>query len=188
MAGSSLTSPDDVETALLRPLTDTERAYIEPLIIAASSLLRNAAPAVDDRIARWKADSTDPTALDPLTVSTVLAGVVKRYLINPTGIATESETVGPFSKSTAYALRSEKESRGVLQITALDVATLFPTRKRLRAGTIRLRPALAPRPVGRYGPFNVGPDAIVAAVTFDVAVPRQVEATAFLRGDLWEGV
>jgi hypothetical protein len=157
---------DDVETALVRPLTTTEANYIDGLIGQASALLRNEAPSIDDRIARYGVDPTDKSALSPATVAAVVAGVVKRYMVNPTGIASTSQTDGPFSLSTSYALRSEKETRGALQITRDDLLVLFPNRKRLRAGMIRTRPALAPRPVGRYGPIPRPSEAIGAAITF----------------------
>lgn len=171
---TSLVLPDDIAAALLRPLTDTETLYIAALIRQASSLLRQAAPSVDQRIAAYTADATDPEGLDPQLVATVLAGVIKRYLINPTGIASESQTNGPFSQSTSYALRSEKESRGVLQVTELDLTVLFPNRKRLRAGTIKVRPALAPRPVGRYGPLPTLEEAVNAAIDYSPSPTREL--------------
>lgn len=162
-----LTSPDDVETAILRPFTSTEQQYLAPLIGQASALLRQAAPSIDARIARYTANPLDPSAVSPATVAAVLAQVVKRYLINPAGIASETHGTGPFTDAVAYALRSQKEPLGVLRITDLDLAVLFPSRKRLRAGSIRLRAGLAPRPVGRYGPLplDIG-RAVEAVVTF----------------------
>lgn len=162
-----LTTQRDVETALIRPLTTAESVYIDGLIDQASALLRQAAPSIDDRIARYSRDPSDLTAVSDAVVSAVLAGVVKKYIINPTGIASQHDSEGPFSHAVAYALRSEKETRGVLQITQVDLAALFPNRKRLRAGTIRLRPALAPRPVGRYGPIPTVGQAVAAVIDFD---------------------
>lgn len=162
-----LTSQSDVEAALLRPLSDTEAVYINRIIAQASALLRQAAPSIDDRIDRYNADFSDLTGVSADVVAAVLAGVVKKYLVNPTGIASQTDTDGPFSHSVSYALRSEKEARGVLQITADDLAALFPSRKRLRAGTIRLRPSLAPRPVGRYGPIPSIGQAVSAVIDFD---------------------
>lgn len=144
-----LVASSDVETVLLRPLTAEEAPYVDQLCSSASSLLRNQAPSVDNRIARFERDPTDPGGLDPGTVSLVLAGVIKRYIANPNGVV--SESVGPFSVS--YALRGDKAPRGVIDINDEDMRILFPNRKRLRAGMIRTRPALAPRPVGRYGPM-----------------------------------
>jgi hypothetical protein len=153
---SALCGTGDVSTLLLRPLTSDETPFVEDLITKASALLRNAAPSIDDRMGR---PANDRTSVSPITVATVIAGVVKRYMRNPEGLA--AQAAGPFSVS--YALRTEKGPRGVLVITADDLATLFPNRKRPRAGTIRTRAALAPRPVGRYGPLP-GPEQILEAV------------------------
>lgn len=166
-----LTFPEDVETALLRPLTDLELTYIDGLIAQASSLLRTRVPALDALIARYAADPTDLGAVSSDTVAAVLAGVVKKYLTNPGGLASETQTEGPFSKSTAYALRSEKERRGALEITDDDIKALFPNRKKLRAGTIRLRPALAPRPVGRYGSYPTARQAVGAVIDWNGEIP-----------------
>lgn len=165
----------DVEAVLLRPLTTQEEPYVISLIEQASALLRQAAPSIDTRIAAHEADSTDPTGVSRIVVSSVVAGAVKRYMVNPTGIASTTQTAGPFSQATSYALRSEKESRGVLQITDADLATLFPNRKRMRAGMMRTRPALAPRPVGRYGPLPTVGEAISAEIMFGEHHPTDSE-------------
>lgn len=175
---TDLVTPDDVAAALLRPLTDSEDTYIYTLIGQASALLRNAAPSIDDRLARYAADPTDPTGISQATVQAVLSGVIKRYLINPSGLASTSEAMGPYSTTTSYALRSEKETRGILQITSEDLAALFPNRKRLRAGTIRVRPALAPRPVGRYGPPVSAADAVAADITWSAESPLYPDGAA----------
>lgn len=167
MTATDLCQPSDVSTALLRPLTATEITYVPSLIVNASALLRNAAPSIDDRMARFTPNGTDPTSIDPVVVATVVAGVVKRYMTNPQGIA--SQSAGPFS--VAYALRTEKGARGVLQVTDEDLRTLFPNRKRMRAGTIRTRPGLAPRPVGRYGPIPDPISAVSAVIEWSSDVP-----------------
>jgi hypothetical protein len=159
VALSDLYSTGDVAALLLRPLTTDEQASVAGLIPRASDLLRNAVPSIDDRMARWSPGTADKGAVSQKTVATVVAGVIKRYMRNPDGLA--SEAAGPFSAS--YALRGDKAPRGVLEVTADDLTTLFPNRKRPRAGTIRTRPGLAPRPVGRYGPL-AGPDQVLAAV------------------------
>lgn len=170
-----LAGQSDVETALLRPLTTLEAAYIDGLIEQASALLRTAAPSIDDRLARYTTDPTDKTAVSRGTVTAVVAGVVKRYLVNPNGIVNTSETSGPYAHSTSYALRGERETRGALQITPDDLTVLFPNRKRARVGTFRLTPALAPRPVGRYGPIPTLPEALEAVATFDSGNPQEVQ-------------
>jgi hypothetical protein len=158
--------PLDVETALLRPLTDTELVYVPGLLQQASDQLRNKAPSIDNRIAWYLADRTNPAGVSPGVVASVIAGVVKRYMSNPRGWASETETVGIYSTSHSYALRGEKETRGALQVTDDDLRELFPNRKRLRVGSLRLQPALAPRPVGRYGPLPGPVEALEAEITF----------------------
>jgi hypothetical protein len=154
VAAQALAQPYDVEAALVRPLTALEAQYVPTLLDQASALIRNAAPSVDQRMAAYAADSTNLTSVSAATVSTVVAMVVKRYLVNPTGIASTTETSGPFSHSTSMALRGEKGQRGILEVTAEDLKVLFPNRKRARVGSIRLRANMAPRPVGRYGGFG----------------------------------
>lgn len=170
-----LCDTSDVSTQLLRPLTDeAEVIAVEQLIAAASALLRTAAPSIDTRVARYRLNPQDLTAISPETVAVVVAGVVKRYMRNPEGIA--SESAGPFS--VTYALRSEKDARGVLQITESDLRVLFPNRKRMRAGTIRTRAALAPRPVGRYGPVSGVEQAISTVVDWSAQLPVDAENVA----------
>lgn len=165
MATAFATS-DDVAAALLRPLTEQESQYVAQLLISASALLRNASPALDSRIALYESDPTTPRAVDPDVVAAVAAGIVKRYLVNPKGLASTTEGVGPYSHGETYALRAEADVRGVMQVTAEDLATLTPNRRRLRAGSIRTRPGLAPRPVGHYGGIPSLPEAVSAVVTF----------------------
>lgn len=162
-----LAEPGDVATALLRPLTDTELVYVPGLLAQASDLLRTAAPSIDNRIAWYTQDPTNPAGVSRGTVATVIAGAVKRYMTNPRGLVSETETTGPYSTSHSYALRGEKETRGALQITSDDLLVLFPNRKRLRVGSFRLQPAMAPRPVGRYGPLPSPTEAVEAAVIFN---------------------
>lgn len=165
MATTPLATQAAVEAALVRPLTSAETPYIDTWISQASALLRAVVPSVDDRIQAFLSMTPPPVnAVDPVVVESVLAGVIKRYLSNPKGLASETESTGPFSHSESYALRTEKEQRGTLQIIEADLNVLFPNRKRLRAGTIRTRPALAPRPVGRYGPRPVFGDAVDAEI------------------------
>jgi hypothetical protein len=111
-------------------------------------------------------------------VSAVLAGVVKRYLINPTGIAYGvGRTVGPYSHSTAYALRSrEGEPAGSCRSPSDDLAALFPVAE-ASCGPAPSAPAPAlahrARSAGTGRIPSVG-EAVVASVTFDrnVSSPR----------------
>lgn len=179
-----LALPDDVAAALLRPLTSTEADYVPDLIAKASALLRNERPSIDTRIQAFQADATDPVGVDPTVAATVVAEAVKRYMSNPQGLANESETEGPFSQSVSYALRSEKTVRGVLQITQDDLDILFPIRKRLQAGTIRVRPAMAPRPVGRYGPPPSADDVLGTELDYGRTVSEAQQDIASLETGL----
>lgn len=166
MVTTPFAEPPDVETALLRPLTDAERPYVPDLIDKASGLLRTRVPSIDDRIELWNQDPKNLAGVSPSTVATVVAGVVKRYMTNPQGFVSETQTVAEYSTSHSYALRGEKETRGEMRISDEDLAVLFPNRKRARVGSFRLSPALAPRPVGRYGPVPTPVEAYAAEVTF----------------------
>jgi hypothetical protein len=142
-----LALPQDVED-VWRPLSDTEVSRVQRLIEKASALLRQRLPWVDDRIHRHAVDPTDPGGLDPLSVATVVATVVKRFLSNVQGVA--SETAGPYA--VAYVLRGDKDARGELQITELDIERLLtPSKSRTRIGTIKSHPRLAPWPYGDLG-------------------------------------
>lgn len=162
----ALVAQPDVETALLRPLTTLEATYIAGLIAQTEALLRQRVPSIDARIAEYVANPADTASVSAETVATVLAGVIKRYLINPEGAVSISQAAGPFSTAKSYALRTDKTRRGALEITDEDVDVLFPNRKRLRAGTIKTRAALAPRPVGRYGPLPTPQEAVEAVTTY----------------------
>lgn len=107
MAGP-LATVDDVE-AVWRPLDADERPQAERLLALASSLVRTRVRSVDDRVA------TDPAFAD--VVTTVVAGVVVRVLVNPDGLTQRSE--GPFSATFSTG-------SGRLYLTAEDVAALSP--------------------------------------------------------------
>lgn len=136
----------DVETALLRPLTTVEARYIGGLIRQAEAQLRVKRPTVDERIALFATTPTDPAALDPEAVRAMLAGVIKKYMVNPEGAASKSEASGPFQRTTAFASYGKSLAGGVqgsLVVTDDDLKKLEP-QSVARLGSIRLRPALAP--------------------------------------------
>jgi hypothetical protein len=131
-----------------RPLSPDENGRAYGLLEKASALLRQALPSVDDRIAAFAVDPRDPVGLDPVTVSMVVATMVKRFLSNVQGVA--SEGVGPYH--VAYAIRGEKDVRGELQVTQTDLDALKPySSKKSKLGSIRTSPAMAPWPFGRLG-------------------------------------
>ncbi|MGZ4588679.1 MAG: hypothetical protein ACXVX9_12860 [Mycobacteriaceae bacterium] len=140
-----LASTDDV-VDLWRPFTSTdEQARVSRLIVKASALLRQALPWVDARIARFNTDPTDLGGLDPVTVATVVATMVKRYLVNPDGATNTSETAGIFSHAKGFALRGDKDVRGELIVTESDIAALTPpSMLRPRMATLRTKARLAP--------------------------------------------
>lgn len=139
--------PSDLED-MWRPLSPDENTRAYNLIEKASALLRQALPSVDDRIAAFQADARDPAGLDPVAVSMVVATMVKRFLSNVQGVA--SEGVGPYH--VAYAIRGEKDVRGELQVTQTDLDSLKPhSSKRSKFGSIKTSPAMAPWPFGRLG-------------------------------------
>jgi hypothetical protein len=130
MATTPLATPDDV-VAVWRPLTtDDEWQQVETLITKASAKLRQACPFdIDERIAQWAVDPTVTVALDPVVVADVVATVVKRFLVNVEGVASSSETVGPYSRSATFVNRYDKtgsDVRGAIQITESDIDQLRP--------------------------------------------------------------
>jgi len=111
-----------------RPLSDDEKPRALNLLEKASGLLRQKTrQTIDTRIGLFTTDPTDPRAVDPQVVATVVATVVKRFLSNVDGAASTTETAGPFSKSTAYVLRGDKNDvRGELVVTDQDIEALAP--------------------------------------------------------------
>jgi hypothetical protein len=165
MTAAPLASPDDVAD-LWRPLTSTEVARITNLVVKASSLLRQRLPQVDARIARFKADPTDGGGLDPMAVATIVATVVKRFLVNPDGATNTSETQGPYSSSKGFALRGDKDIRGELIVLESDVASLLePSTAQARLATLRVKAGMSPDPQN-YGVT----EGSVAAGGFDPGV------------------
>ena len=144
---SVLATTTDLED-MWRPLQPAETARAARLLAKASSLLRQKLPYLDARIARFAVDPTDQGGLDPVTVSTVVATMVKRFLSNVEGVA--AETAGPFG--VTYAIRGEKDVRGEMSVSASDLEALAPYRsKKSRIGSIKTRPHLAPWPYGDVG-------------------------------------
>lgn len=148
MAPLPLLADSDDVADLWRPLTPDEAARVTRLIQKASAMLRQRAPWVDDRIALFQTDPGNPAALDPVTVASVVATVVKRFLSNVQGVA--SEGVGPYS--VTYAIRGEKDVRGEMYVAESDLDKLkVPEKAVSRVGTLKMRPRLAPWPTGEMG-------------------------------------
>lgn len=129
---ATLVDTDDVAAALLRPLTDSELIYVPRLCDQAEAKLRAVLRTLDTRIAAFERDSTDPTGIDPELAAAVLAGIIKRVLVNPKGLWSKSEAVGPYSQSETYLAsraagsQTNVESLGGLEVTASDIAQLCP--------------------------------------------------------------
>lgn len=124
-----LATPDDVAD-VWRPLVGVEEDRVFNLIAKASSRLRQQCPFdIDARIALYMAGSSDPTALDPTIVADTVATIVKRFLVNVEGVATQSDSAGPFAHSATYVNRYDKSGtdvRGAIQVTEADINQLRP--------------------------------------------------------------
>lgn len=141
MAVDPLTTTDAVMAALLRPLTADEQTYVPTLISQASAKLRTRMRAVDTRIAAYNADPTDPSGLDPAAVEAMLAGVIKRYIVNPQGAQNLSDTILGMSRTYTFPSGGGAwQQLGELVITDADLASLEPASSFVMPGTIRTRP------------------------------------------------
>lgn len=137
---------------LLPTLSSADETRVNNLLIKASALLRQRLPWIDSRITRFEADPTDLGGVDPVTAATVVATMVKRYLVNPSGATNQSETIGPYAHSQGFALRGDKDVRGELIVTDSDIANLTPAKKsKSRLATIKQKGRLAPWPYGDVG-------------------------------------
>lgn len=127
-----------------RPVTDPdEAARVNNLLVKATAKLRKACPFdIDARIALFEAGSDDPTALDPVVVADRVALIVKRFLVNQTGVATLNESAGPYSRSSTFVNRYDKtgtDVRGELRVTDEDIDELRPAVPAPTVGSIRVR-------------------------------------------------
>lgn len=115
-----------------------QSSRVENLLAKASALLRQETPFdIDERIALYATDPDDPKALDPLVVADVVATIVKRVLVNPDGTASESQTIGPYSKSRSFA--KDGQTTAGLSVSQADVDRLRPAQDLPAAATIRLQ-------------------------------------------------
>lgn len=139
-----LTDSDAVEAALLRPLSTAEATYIDALIDQVSAQLRGRLRSIDDRIARYETDPADPAAISPESVSAMLANVIRRALVNPQGVASRSNSAGPYSLSETF--RSVNAVDLGIAITDDDLAQILPEviDGFVMPRTIRTRPRLEP--------------------------------------------
>jgi hypothetical protein len=122
------------DVSALRPLTSDEQAKAGLLLEYASVLIRQNVPDVDARLSSGALDAAVPRLVSVSMVLRALGG-----LAATPGAKSESQTVGPYSKSVTYA---EAVGSGLLTLTAADLAMLAaaPTTSAVSAGvgTIRL--------------------------------------------------
>lgn len=92
---AAFAEPDDV-AARWRPLTPGEETVAETLCDDASNLIRARFPGIDDQVTSGQVDAA--------VLTQVVAGMVKRAMIAPAdGLSSQSEGVGPYSRSQSYA-------------------------------------------------------------------------------------
>lgn len=132
----------DVETALVRPLTSTESQYVDGLCDQAITKLRSALRSIDARVAAYEADKDAPNGIDPALVTTVLAHVVKRVLVNPQGAWSATQAIGPKSQSMTFSGDRSggagTQAPGALAITPVDLEQIVGQHRGFVApGTIR---------------------------------------------------
>lgn len=166
---TSLATQQDLED-IWRPVTTAEQPAILRLLSKASALLLQQAPHIPARIAAFAVDPATPGAIDPVVVAVVVAQIVKRYVVNPDGLSTSSETVGPYSQSKSFVDRYEgtdgsASMRGGLQVTKADLAMIKPYVTAGRIGSIRVKAGLAPvhTVFGTFEPaevLNADPDSL----------------------------
>jgi hypothetical protein len=122
-----LVSATDVEAAMLRPLTTAERQYLPVKLAQVTSLLRSKRRTIDARVAQWFLDPRPDTAVDPVLVSSMLAEVIKRTMVNPRGLWSTTETDGDYSYSETYPGQragADAGTPGDLALTAADLAKI----------------------------------------------------------------
>lgn len=140
-----LAQVDDV-AAIWRPIAAGEIARVAHLIDVASAKLRARLPFdIDARTALYAVDPLDPIALDPVVVANVVAAIVKRVLVNPEGLASTTQSVGPYSESRTFSGKAESEARGEIYVTEDDVCELLPKQpfRSVRSLSVGLTDAMA---------------------------------------------
>lgn len=135
MAGA-LAAIQDVED-IWQPVDAADQARIGRLLVKASDLLRLRAPHTDARLAA----GTLPASV----VASVVAGIVKRFLSNPSGASTVS--TGPYHVGWVdryEGVDGTASIRGGLSVTKSDLAALKPYLPKCSIDSIRVYAALAP--------------------------------------------
>ena len=110
-----------------RPLTEVETRLANTLAVDASVRVRRRFPTIDARIASG--------SVDPLEVTAVVAGMVKRAMIAPEGVSLHTQVGGPYQDTKRYA-----NPLGDLYLTADDLAVLSEGGMSRRAFSVDLTP------------------------------------------------
>jgi hypothetical protein len=149
---------DDVAD-IWRPLSSAEAARAASLCTKASILLRSEVPSVDDRIDLYATAPTDPAALPAEVVANVVAGMVKRVMVNSDGVRSKSESAGPFARSMTFveSTAAAPATMGELEVTESDLAKLTPRTPRNQMSSIRISAGLAPAALA-IDPFQTVPE------------------------------
>lgn len=115
-----------------RALSDAEAQQATNLLAKASALLRNRLGNIDDRVALFATEPTDVAALDPQIVANVVAGMVKRVMVNPAGAVNNSVSVDGVSRSQSFVgsrFAQPDVGLGELTVSDSDVEKLTPRTK-----------------------------------------------------------
>lgn len=137
--GTPLATAQDVAD-IWRPLSDAEDAQAQRLIDKASARLRRRCRFdLDAAIATYDTSPTDPSAIDPLIVADVVAGMVKRAMVNPDGATSVSDTEGPFSRTRGFGGQGNQPTSTVVVFDS-DIDALRPAQPTSLPGTIYTRP------------------------------------------------
>lgn len=122
-------------SAVWRPVAADEVERVSYLIALASAKLRAAVTFdLDARTALYATDPSAVTALDPVLVAGVVAGMVKRVLVNPSGVQSTTRSVGPYSESQTFGASQAGGSEVV--VLPEDVALLLPRHRTSRVRTL----------------------------------------------------
>lgn len=130
------------------PLTPAQEGLAGHLVRAASSLLRQRTPSIDQDVRTHR--------IDPDVAALTVTNMVLRVMRNPNGL--RAETTGPFSRT--YDTSS---AAGLLVVTDYDLAAVTAVTPLpaglagLGVGTIRVQPGMAP-PVHPLGGHRRIPD------------------------------
>lgn len=96
-----------------RPLSPAEADQADVLCVDASALIRARFPGVDSQVTSGQVDG------DILTI--VVAGMVRRAMVAPAeGVASQSESAGPFARSRTFA-----NPLGNVFLTAADLTLIL---------------------------------------------------------------